>query len=228
MNTFESSNEVAYQNALQHSFFKALENDLNPVEPNEPVRDFYLTEENLMSNSKNKCDEGGDFNDHHHKNLNHFLSTKSTKKSETATYGGGLIHGSNSDYLFSGFFGQKGEMMSPNFHTVTKPFPMAEEERKSFKTSENEKLGSAFEIINPKLATKKQRGEVENFNGSFLNISINKPRNMASNNLNNCMNTSTISNMSGASSQSTSFNDLVKSVSLSNLNKKKKSKNILK
>jgi hypothetical protein len=222
MNQFENSHEQPFESALQHSFFKTLENDLNPAEPKEPVGDFFLTEENLRSNTKKNSDENGEFNDNHKLNADHFLSTRSTKKSETPTYGGALVPGSNQDYLFSGFFGQKVEMMSPNFYTITKPFPMAEDEKKFSKTYENEKFGSAFESINPKLVSKKPKAEVENFNGSFFSISMNKPKNLASNNFNTQMNTSNISNMSGVSSQSTSFNDLVKSVSLTNLNKKKK------
>lgn len=222
MSHFENRQEHAFESALQHSFFKTLENDLHPIEPKEAVADFFLTEENMRSNAKKNIDENGEFNDNHKFNADHFLSTRSTKKSETPTYGGALVPGSSQDYLFSGFFGQKTEMMSPNFYSITNPFPMAEDEKKISKIYENDKFGSGCESINSKIVSKKPKSENENFNGSFFSISMNKPKNLASNNFNSHMNTSNILNMSGASNNSTSFNDLVKNVSLSNLNKKKK------
>jgi hypothetical protein len=224
MSKFENTNDDAYRSALQHSFFKSLENDLTNVDPIQPVQDFEICEVNLNSNEKNNYMECNDnFNDHKNDGL---LSTRSTKKNDNSNY---LVPGSTSDYLFSGFFGQRDknderserrEMMSNNFYTVTKPFPMAEDERKYTKTTENETTNSVYENLKPNILAKKMKVNDENFNGSFFSTSsmIKTTRNIGSSNNNN-----SIINNSTFSSNTNSFNDLVKSVSLSNLNKKKKS-----
>ncbi len=213
----EKENVSEYMTGLQHSFFKKFDENLVPNENCKNVQNFDISGENT-----NSCPmEKGltEPNDHYIRAGDNLLSTRSTKKSEHPTSRGSYMPGSTSDYLFSGFFGQRNEERADasvqNFYNVTKPFPMAEEERKSFSNFKSESFNPSYDFMNIKTTNKKIKTNDENFNGSFINnFSQNRWTKQG-------LNSSNINNISTFSACSTSFNDLVKSVSLSNLKKKK-------
>ncbi len=215
MSTFENQSEITdidlSNNALQHSFFKNLDATLDDRTNFKPVINFDIAE---MKNNK-------EFNDQNSKH-DYFLSTKSSKKSEDNLWAGNVIHNSNSEILCSGYFGPRDETKMAdnfgnfnNFYLSTNPFSGVEERNFGWKT----KINNELELSNSKINAKKQKLLNDNFNGSFLGgINMNK---------NTCLNksishNSLLSNSVNVSASTTSFNDLVKSVNITNKSKKSK------
>jgi hypothetical protein len=201
----------SYLSALQHSFFKKVEESSQHVDNMLPVQSFDPLGENLNKTFPIKNDE---FNDMYTKCGDNLLSTMSSRKSETINNKGPYEPGSGFNCLYSGFFGQKNDnamsQAAQNFYTVTKPFPMAEDEKKTDFYKKADKVSSGFDLLNCQIGNKRQKAETCEFNGSFIdNFSGDK------------INQSNVSNITSFSNSSYSFNDLVKSVSLSNLKKKK-------
>jgi hypothetical protein len=200
-----------YLTALQHSFFKKVEDNPQQIESMLPVKNFDPLGENDRLNFPTK---NGEFNDLYIKSGDNLLSTMSTRKSENMNNKSSYEPGSGFNCLYSGFFGQKNEdvmsQAAQNFYTVTKPFPMAEDEKKSDCYKKDCMLSPGLDISNYNLGNKRQKAEICDFNGSFIdNFSSGK------------INSGNVNNISSYSNCSDSFNDLVKSVSLSNLKKKK-------
>jgi len=238
MSEFGPFNGEAFQSTFQHSFFKNTNYEETHKEY-KPVYNFDVEDEKVNFNN-NQFSIFKNYNDlNQREDENRLLSTKSTIKAEVnpiQTVGTfSYIQNSANEYLCSGYFGTKTENFSNNGNLFgnnssssnmkTKPFPMVEEERTTRGNCQNSYYKSAFEVLDTKVGNTKQKTQNENFNGSFLSVfSNNKTPKAGSNMVNsnnsffNNLNTSTYS------SNSTSFNDLVKSVSLSNFNKKKKSK----
>jgi hypothetical protein len=220
-NNAEYQNSDEFKTALEQSFFKNIEEHVtntNTQNNFEPVENFNFDEDIKSREDFNDYQCGGEFYN------NKLLSTKSTNKCENINFNMNKIPGSNSELLFSGFFGQKKDdphsmaTAMGNFFTSTNPF-MEEENRENIFNRNHinaNKLDYSYEILNTKIVNNANRHNEENFNGSFLSSSLNGSKNYKSiiSNYRN-MNNSTNSN---------SFNDMVKSVSLTNLNKKKKSK----
>lgn len=215
------SNNEEMKEALQYSFFK--KNLQNSTEASFcHVINFDIDDEWQDREGFSKKRE--EFNDQKLINDNH-LSTKSTRKSDDNYWTGNIVQGSESEILFSGYFGQKvgyeskTEMMN-NFFKSTNPFPEEEKTLRDtrgrmendmgkFKQSSRDKSSELMKTCQSKILTNKSKldgNHTSNFNGFYLSTNLISGINMT------------------PSASCASFNDLVKNVSLSNTNKKKKSK----
>lgn len=211
--SFGRSNEIVTKdNPHEHSFFRNLNQAINEQNSYDPVMNF-----NLNDNNEIKAKGGEDkFSNNNYENMK-MMSTKSSLKDASFT---NTIQGSNSDLLFSGYFGQRHDQnnfndnhfMSKNDKAIN-PFPTIEEE----KTHKNKSFLSNDSFLPCSKRQRLDHGK-DRFNGTSF------------------FNTSTSSNFNKSTTfnkTSTSFNDLVKSVSLSSFdhssnysNPKKKSKKL--
>lgn len=210
MNNFEISKKEEYNSNLQFSLFKPFNNQQNNLENSNFVEDFELSKDENVATTFSK--DFNEYNDKQFKPSLHHYNSKSIKKCENNLN----VPNSTSDYLCSGYFGQKNENnVDSNVNCATKPFPMAEDCKRStiYEDCNREELFNDHLV--PNFGDNKPRNKDDtfsNFNGSFFSTaSITKSTNM-----NNLMNQSNSSN-------SNTFTDLVRNVSLSCLNKKKKS-----
>jgi hypothetical protein len=153
------------------------------------------------------------------KNNECLFSTVASKKSESKLWAGNSIQNSKAEVLFSGYFGPSEEDknidQNTGFFRSTNPFPRIEDDR-TIKRREGSKNYSKLERSSSKIGFKKPKSGDENFNGSFLADFRTVKVADASDQI--------FMNASSNSISSVSFNDLVKNVSLSTMNKNKKSK----
>jgi len=223
-NTDVNSIDDSFRAGLEHSFFRNIQDNITKENTFEPVYNFSLEDDEIKSDKKE------DFNDHNimgDKFKGEPLSTKLTPKEESNNFAAQKLLSPNSHLFFSGYFGEKKEdaKADANFanfrnqNEPTNPFVFNESDNtnRAFATARGNINSNRVELINihPKVLNNSLANS-QQFNGSFLTTS------MSNSNLNR-------SNFSKYPSNTNSFNDLVKSVSISNFSgsKNKKSKNIL-
>jgi hypothetical protein len=222
-NTDVNSIDDSFRAGLEHSFFRNIQDNITKENNFEPVYNFSLEDDEIKSVKRE------DFNDHNikvDKFTGELLSSKLTPKEESKNFVQKL-QSSNSHLFYSGYFGEKKEDVKAvdgnfsnfrNQNQPTNPFMFNESEniKKAFASARGNITSNQVELIN--IHTKvlnNSLGNSQHFNGSFLSAS------MSNSNLNR-------SNISKYPNSTNSFNDLVKSVSISNLSasKNKKSKTI--
>jgi len=207
----------SFRAGLEHSFFQNIQENIVKENNYEPVYNFSLDDDDAKSINKDE------FNDHQSNKENlrgGLLSTKSTCKDESQNTTMPKLLASNSHVFFSGYFGERkddarGDNLSSlgNAQHTTNPFAFNEIDHRKKPFG---KLQNSFQVEMINVHTKiLNNNHTNNFNGSILNSS--------------CSNGNVArSNMSASryGNNSNSFNDLVKSVSISSFatSRNKKSK----
>jgi len=210
MSNFENSKKEEYNSNLQFSLFKPFNNQINNLENSNFVEDFEISNDENVATTFSK--DFNEFNDKQFKLSQHHYNSKSIKKCENNL----TVPNSTSDYLCSGYFGQKNEnYVDSNVNCATKPFPMAEDCKRPSIYEDYDREELFNDNLIPNFGENKNRTKDEtfsNFNGSFFSTTS-MTKKMDMNNFTNQSN-----------NHSNTFTDMVRNVSLSCLNKKKKSK----
>jgi hypothetical protein len=210
--------EDSFRAGLEHSFFQNIHENIAKENNFEPVDNFSLNDDEAKSINRE------DFNDHQNDKENirgGLLSTKSTCKEESQNLAIPKLLASNSHIFFSGYFGERKEDHRGDHLTnfgndpqLTNPFAFNETDnyRKPFGKIQNSNAQVEMINVHTKILS---NHHLNNFNGSLLSSSSSNGNLLRSNILS-----------SRNATNSNSFNELVKSVSISNFttNRNKKSK----